>query len=71
MGNGFQLTSVTNMLRLTANLFATGLYAFKVVADAKKHKAHEAHNQLCDCMGYCTACIWAAAFAKGKAKASA
>jgi hypothetical protein len=63
--------SVSNGLKLFANLFATGLYTFKVIADYKKHGTHEAHNQLCDCMGYCTRCIWTEAYAKSKAKAKA
>ena len=62
--------SVTNALRLASNLFATGLYTFKIVADYRKHGTHEFHSQLCDCMGYCTRCIWAEATAKAKAKAS-
>jgi|HubBroStandDraft_5_1064220.scaffolds.fasta_scaffold1787766_2 hypothetical protein len=63
--------SLSDGLKLAGNLFTTGLYGFKVVADIHKHGTHEGHHQLCDCMGYCTVCIYTNAVRKGKAKASA
>jgi hypothetical protein len=71
MGNGYRSMNVNSGLKLAGNLFTTGLYGFKIVADIRKHKTHEGHHQLCDCMGYCVACIWTNATAQGKAKAQA
>jgi hypothetical protein len=43
------------------------ILGFKVVADINKHAGHEAHHQLCDCLGTCYACIWVNATKKRKA----
>ena len=57
------------MLKLAGSLFTFGLYGTKIFADINKHRTHEAHHQLCDCLGYCVACIYTNAFNQGKAKA--
>lgn len=65
------MNQITSGLKLAGAVFTAGLYGFKVLADVHRHQGHQAHNQLCDCLGWCTACIYVEAFNKGKAKAQA
>jgi hypothetical protein len=63
--------NANTIMKTIGNVFTLGLYTFKVIGDINRHNGHKSHHQMCDCMGWCTACIFTEAFQKGKAKASA
>jgi hypothetical protein len=59
MDGGYHFASglVTGM-RVFTSAFTIVVLAGKIAADLNKHKNHEAHHQLCDCLGVCYVCIW-------------
>jgi hypothetical protein len=60
---------ISNSLRVASSVTGFTILVFKVFADRNKHSGHEAHHQLCDCLGTCYVCIWENATKKRKATA--
>ena len=59
MDDGYRFSSqIVTGLRLFNASVAVVIVGLKLAADMHKHGTHEAHHQLCDCLGVCYVCVW-------------
>jgi hypothetical protein len=63
------LSKLSSSLKVASSVVGLTILGFKIIADINKHAGHEAHHQLCDCLGTCYACIWVNATKKRKTTA--
>jgi hypothetical protein len=62
MDGGYPLSSrILTGVRLFNAIAGSAIIGFKIVADIRKHKTHDSHHQLCDCLGVCYVCIYTSA----------